>query len=105
MQASDGVGERALKPQTFKIDDLLGVGKSRWVSGHHVADYRSRARRLDVVGDQDVQTGYLPYLAIEHGIRLGCGHERRVLEQESLDPRRDDDVAPSGWKVHLVHQD
>src|ERR671910_493728 len=105
VQASDGISERTFEPQAFEIDDLLGVGKSRWVSGHHVADYRSRARRLDVVGDQDVQAGYLAYLTIEHGIRLGGRHERRVLEQEPLHPRRNDDEAPSGWKVDLVHQD
>src|SRR5918993_2297434 len=91
VQASDGVGERTFEPQTFEIDDLLGVGKSRWVSGHHVRYNRRGARRLDVVGDEDVQAGYLPYLTIEHGIRLGCGHECRVLEEEALHPRRHDD--------------
>src|SRR5918994_7675000 len=105
MQASDGISERTFEPQTFEIDDLLGVGKSRWVSGHHVRYNRRGARRFDVVAHQDIQTGYLPYLAIEHGIRLGCGDERRVLEQQAFHPRRTDDVAASGWKVHIVHQD
>src|SRR5215213_8472594 len=104
MKSTHGVAERTLEPQTFEIDDLLRVGKSRWVSCHHVRYNRRRARRLDVVRDEDTNACYLTYLAIQHSIRLGCGDKARVLKQQAFHPRRHDDKASPGRKVHLVHE-
>src|SRR5215211_6818499 len=105
MKSTHGVAERTFEPQTFEIDDLLRVGKSRWVSGHHVRYHRRRSYRLDVIANQDVQTRNLTYLPVQDGIRLRGCNERRVLKQEPLDPRRNDDVAPIRRKVDLVHED
>src|SRR5215217_5655228 len=105
MKSTHGVAERTFEPQTFEIDDLLRVGKNRWVSGHHVRYHRRRSYRLDVIANQDVQTRNLTYLPVQDGIRLRGCNERRVLKQEPLDPRRNDDVAPIRRKVDLVHED
>src|ERR671921_1061586 len=74
------------------------------MAGHHVRYNRRGARRLDVVGDEDTNAGYLTYLAIQHSIRLGCGDKARVLKQQTFHPRRHDDKASPGWKVDLVHE-
>src|SRR5215211_4593239 len=74
------------------------------MSSHHVRDHGRDTCRLDVVGDEDTDPGYLTYLAIQHSIRLGCGDKARVLKQQAFNPRRHDDKASPGRKVDLIHE-